>query len=110
MTDIEPSKGYHATGPQHRVVMHDAHIVGFADSIAVAHQIVQSLRAYERVHVCTICPGRRDRYRVGRSLGRTVYRMRGNRPSKSDDFVGIMESRDLGEVVVAALNQQYHHQ
>ena len=101
---------YHTTGPQERVIMHGDQIVGFTLSTAVADQIVRALTAYQRVHICTICPTRHDRYRVGRSLGLTVYRMFGNRPSKNDSLVGIMETRDLGETVAAALNQQYHHQ
>lgn len=109
MTDTDQAS-YHATGPQERVVMRGAQIVGFAVSMAVADQIVQALLAYERVHVCTMCGAGRDRYRVGRSLGRTVYRMVGSRPGKQDELVGLMDTRDLGEIVAAALSQQYHHQ
>lgn len=102
--------GYYATGPQKRVIMHNDQIVGFTLSTVMTDQIVQALTAYQRVHICTICATRRDRYRVGRSLGLTVYHMFGNRPSKNDSLVGIMETRGLGETVAAALNQQYHHQ
>lgn len=109
MTENDPLIAYYATGPQDRVIMHGNHVVGFGDSMTMADQIVRALREYERLHVCTICPGRRDRYRVGRSLGRTVYRMSGNRPGKNDDLVGLMDTRDLGEIVVAALNQQHNH-
>lgn len=101
---------YHTTGPQDRVIMRDDQIIGFTLSTAVADQIARALTAYQRVHICTICGARRDRYRVGRSLGLTVYRMFGNRPSKQDSLVGLMETRGLGEAVAAALNQQYHHQ
>jgi hypothetical protein len=101
---------YYTTGPQDRVVMNEGQIVGFAVSTAVADQIVRAMQEHGRVHVCTICATRRDRYRVGRSLGRTVYRMVGSRPSKQDDLVGIMETRDLGETVTTALNQYHHHQ
>jgi hypothetical protein len=101
---------YETAPPAGRAIMLGDQVIGFADSPGVADQIVRALRAYERVHVCTICPKSRDRYRVGRSLGRTIYRMVGQRASKSDDFIGIMDTRDLGEIVAAALNQQYNHQ
>ena len=43
-------------------------------------------------------------YRVGRSLGRTIYRQIGDEPSKADEFIGIMDTREQAAVVVAALN------
>ena len=110
MTDTDSQADYYTSGPQDRVVMHQGQIVGFAVSTAAADQIVRALHGYGRVHVCTMCGARRDRYRVGRSLGRTVYRMVGSRPSKQDELVGLMDTRDLGEAVAAALSQQYHHQ
>ena len=109
MTDTEVPTSYHTTGPQERVIMCGSQIVGFAESTAVADQIVRALLQHKRVHHCTICPRQRPRYRVGRSLGRTVYRMVGSRPSKQDELVGLMDTRDLGEAVAAALSQQYNH-
>lgn len=46
-------------------------------------------------------------FRVGRSLGRTIYRMVGDEPSKEDIFFGIMDTRELAEMVVVALNEYY---
>jgi hypothetical protein len=50
-------------------------------------------------------PGRR--YRTGMHLGRTVYLMTGPEPSKQDELIGVMDTPELGEMVVAALNR-YH--
>lgn len=46
-----------------------------------------------------------DRWRVGRTVGRTIYRQLGDDPSKSDELVGLMDTRELAELVVAALNR-----
>lgn len=45
-------------------------------------------------------------WRVGRSLGRTIYRQVGDEASKQDEFVGIMDTRELALQVVEALNAQ----
>lgn len=45
-------------------------------------------------------------YRIGRSLGRTIYRQVGPEPSKDDEFLGILDTRTLAEQVVDALNEQ----
>lgn len=44
------------------------------------------------------------RFRVGRHLGRTIYRMVGEQPSDADVFVGIMDTVDMATTAVAALN------
>lgn len=44
------------------------------------------------------------KWRVGQSLGRTLYIQNGQWPSKVDQFVGIMDSRELAEDVVTAMN------
>ena len=44
------------------------------------------------------------RYRNGRHLGRTIYRQMGENPSDQDEFVGIMDTREMAGVVVDALN------
>jgi len=46
-----------------------------------------------------------DLWRVGRKLGRTIYRQLGAEPSWDDPFLGIMETRDLAEQVVEAHNR-----
>ena len=43
-------------------------------------------------------------YRTGRTLGRTIYRQVGDEPSKDDVFIGVMDTRELGQLVVDALN------
>jgi hypothetical protein len=43
-------------------------------------------------------------YRVGRSVGRTIYRQVGADPSKGDHLIGVMDTRELAAQVVAALN------
>lgn len=40
-----------------------------------------------------------ETYRVGRSLGRTIYR--------NDKFIGIMDTVDDAEMIVWLLNQNY---
>ena len=46
----------------------------------------------------------RERWRVGRSLGRTLYRQVGDEASKADEFIGFMETRELANQVVEAVN------
>jgi hypothetical protein len=48
------------------------------------------------------------RWRVGRSLGRTVYQQIGAEPSKDDVLLGLMETRELAEQVVSAVNERIH--
>lgn len=46
-----------------------------------------------------------DKWRVGRTLGRTLYYQLGDEPSKDDHFLGLMENRALAERVAAAVNR-----
>lgn len=43
-------------------------------------------------------------WRVGRSLGRTVYAQRGDKPGKDDVLLGLMESEWLAQRVVELHN------
>lgn len=43
-------------------------------------------------------------WRVGRTLGRTIYLQVSKEPSTSDTFLGIMETRELAEMVVEEHN------
>jgi hypothetical protein len=45
-----------------------------------------------------------DRWRVGRSLGRTLYIRTGGDDLKADTFVGVVDSRELAEAIVSAMN------
>lgn len=45
------------------------------------------------------------RWRVGQSLGRTVYAQIGSEPSKTDVLLGMMDTRELAELVVTEHNQ-----
>jgi hypothetical protein len=45
-----------------------------------------------------------ERWRVGRTLGRTLYIQVGEEPSKEDRCIGLMDTRELAEQVVAAVN------
>jgi hypothetical protein len=45
-----------------------------------------------------------ERWRVGRTLGRTLYIQGGEEPSKDDRCVGLLDTRELAEQVVAAVN------
>lgn len=46
-----------------------------------------------------------QRWRVGRSLGRTVYAQIGSEPSKADVLLGMMDTRELAELVVSEHNR-----
>ena len=43
-------------------------------------------------------------WRIGRKLGRTIYRQVGAAPSDEDPFLGLMESPELAADVVACHN------
>jgi hypothetical protein len=47
-----------------------------------------------------------ERFRVGRSLGRTVYLEDPDHPGDGDELIGIMDTREWGQRVVDALNRQ----
>jgi hypothetical protein len=51
------------------------------------------------------------KWRVGRSLGRTLYIRTGGDDLKADTFVGVMDTRELAAQVVEAINDprdEYH--
>jgi hypothetical protein len=43
-------------------------------------------------------------WRVGRSVGRTIYAQLGDKPSKRDPFIGVMDTPDLATHAVAGHN------
>jgi hypothetical protein len=45
-----------------------------------------------------------SKWRQGRSLGRTVYIQRGDDASKSDTFIGVMDTNALAALVCEAVN------
>jgi hypothetical protein len=45
-----------------------------------------------------------ERFRVGRKVGRTIYRQVGQEPSDADELVGVMDTRPLAAFAVAAMN------
>ncbi|MGH2936921.1 MAG: hypothetical protein ACRDPE_02245 [Solirubrobacterales bacterium] len=45
------------------------------------------------------------RWRVGRKLGRTLYKQEGLEPTDEDRFLGLMESAELAEMVVEAMRR-----
>lgn len=44
-------------------------------------------------------------WRVGSSVGRTIYRQVGADPSKADVLIGVMDTPELARLVVDAVNQ-----
>jgi hypothetical protein len=44
------------------------------------------------------------RYRVGRKVGRTIYRQLGDEPSDDDTLVGVMDNRPMAMAAVLGLN------
>lgn len=47
-----------------------------------------------------------DHWRVGRKVGRTVYRQVGPEPSDEDPLIGVMDTVELAARVVEAVNEQ----
>jgi ribosome-binding protein aMBF1 (putative translation factor) len=47
-----------------------------------------------------------ERWRNGRSLGRTIYRMVGSEASNDDALIGVMDTPQLAVRVVASVNMQ----
>jgi hypothetical protein len=45
-------------------------------------------------------------YRVGRKVGRTIYRMAGNEPSDTDELIGVMDSPALAAFAVRGMNAE----
>lgn len=43
-------------------------------------------------------------WRVGRKVGRTIYRQLGDEPSDADELIGVMDSADLARSAVHAYN------
>jgi hypothetical protein len=44
------------------------------------------------------------RFRVGRTVGRTIYRQVGSDPSDVDELIGVMDTAGLAALAVAAMN------
>ena len=44
------------------------------------------------------------KWRTGRKVGRTIYQQHGDEPSDNDRLIGVMDTPDLAERVVAAVN------
>jgi hypothetical protein len=44
-------------------------------------------------------------WRTGRSVGRTIYAMRGGAPSDTDPLIGMMDTAQLARVAVEAHNE-----
>lgn len=47
------------------------------------------------------------RWRVGRSVGRTLYIQIGEEGSKSDILIGMMDTPELAQNVVDAVNKEF---
>lgn len=45
-------------------------------------------------------------WRVGRHVGRTIYEQLGDEPGDNDPLIGVMDTPELAELVVRAVN---HH-
>ena len=43
-------------------------------------------------------------WRVGRKVGRTIYIQEADQPSDEDRLIGLMDTPELAELVVAAVN------
>ena len=45
-----------------------------------------------------------DRWRTGRKVGRTIYTQAGDEPSDGDHLIGVMDTPELAQRVVTAVN------
>lgn len=45
------------------------------------------------------------RWRTGRTVGRTVYLQAGEEPSEDDTLIGMLDTRELADLVVYAVNR-----
>lgn len=45
-------------------------------------------------------------WRVGRSVGRTIYLQQGDEPSEHDPLIGVMDTPGLAKLVVNSVNEQ----
>jgi hypothetical protein len=45
-------------------------------------------------------------WRVGRKVGRTIYRQIAVEPSDNDELIGVMDTPELAALVVAAVNNR----
>jgi hypothetical protein len=52
----------------------------------------------------------RERWRVGRKVGRTVYIQTGTDPGDDDELVGMMDTSELAALVVEAVNDHLQRQ
>lgn len=43
-------------------------------------------------------------WRTGRKVGRTIYEQRGDDPADDDELIGVMDTIQLAEEAVAAVN------
>lgn len=43
-------------------------------------------------------------WRTGRKVGRTIYEQRGDEPSDEDELIGVMDTIELAEEAVVAIN------
>jgi hypothetical protein len=50
-----------------------------------------------------------ERFRVGRKVGRTIYRQTGQEPSDVDELVGVMDTPELAGLAVAGMNGAVDH-
>jgi hypothetical protein len=51
-----------------------------------------------------VTDGWHDHWRVGRKVGRTIYRQLGPEPSDADELVGMMDTAELAKQFVEAMN------
>ena len=47
------------------------------------------------------------RWRVGRKVGRTIYEQVEEEPGDDDRLIGLMDSAELAQLVVDAVNERY---
>jgi hypothetical protein len=48
-------------------------------------------------------------WRTGRTVGRTIYAMRGSAPSDTDPLIGVMDTPELARVAVSDHNIQVNY-
>lgn len=69
-----------------------------AGNLTPGREVIASAQRPERGRA------REGLYRVGRKVGRTIYRVVGREPSDADELIGMLDTRELAAFAVGRMN------
>jgi hypothetical protein len=69
-----------------------------AGNLTPGREVIASAQRPERGRA------REGPYRVGRKVGRTIYRVVGREPSDADELIGMLDTRELAAFAVSRMN------